>query len=155
MCNLENISDHKIEKQVLKNIIPIKKQSTYIGLLEIPKIALKKEIIDINSKDNHVDKNIQTISLEANNYILAAHNGNTANSYFKNLDKLRINDYIYLYYNNKKYTYLLYDIYEVKKLGFIKLKIVNQSIITLITCKKNNNYLQVIYVGILQKEEIN
>lgn len=118
----------------------------YIAVLEIPEINLKRGIYDKHSKLNHVSKNIQFLessdypNKEKGNFILAAHNGNSKASFFKNLHKLELTDVAYVYYNNEKYIYKLVNIYEVEKTG--KVEIVrdsNESNMTLITCKRNSN----------------
>jgi len=85
------------------------------------------------------------------NLILVAHSGTGKIAYFKNLDKLKNNDEIFIYYNNLKYIYRVFDIYDVEKTGTIKLKIyANKTILTMITCRVNTNN-QIIVVSELIK----
>lgn len=127
----------------------------YKAILEIPKINLKKGIVDENSSHNNVNKNIyvvkETIFPDGQNIshiILAAHSGNSYVSYFRNLNKLSLDDEVYFYYGNIKYIYKISNRYEIQKTGTAKLKQTNISDITLITCISGTNK-QVVYVATL------
>ena len=88
-------------------------------------------------------------NIQNGNFILAAHSGNSNIAYFKNLDKLSYNSEVYVYYQNRKYRYIIGDIYDVLKTGYVEIKRnKNKSAITLITCKKGTN-LQTVYIGYL------
>lgn len=135
------------------------KEENYIGILEIPKINLKKGLVDKNSSSNNVDKNIYTLKETTlpdeqlnSHIILAAHSGNSYISYFKNLKKLDIKDKVYFYYKNVKYIYEISNKYEIDKTGTTELKITNKSDITLITCISGTNK-QVVYVANLIDKE--
>ena len=113
------------------------------------------EVYPNNQEKNTVDKGIQVISgssmpnIQNGNFILAAHSGNSNIAYFKNLDKLSYNSEVYVYYQNRKYRYIIGDIYDVLKTGYVEIKRnKNKSAITLITCKKGTN-LQTVYIGYL------
>lgn len=130
------------------------KNDEYIAILEIPKINLKRGIYSIGNPLNNVDKNIYLVkesifpgSNSISHIILASHSGNSDISYFKNIKKLNLNDYIYFYYDNIRYMFKIVNIYEVNKTGNIEL-ILNNNDISLITCKGENK--QVIYNGILE-----
>ena len=83
----------------------------YIGVLEIPSIGVKRGFLNINDKNNVVNKNIQVIEksdmpdIKNGNLIIAAHSGSGRVSYFKNLYKLATSDTAYIHYNGVKYTY--------------------------------------------------
>lgn len=128
-------------------------EENYIGILEIPKINLKKGLVDKNSPSNNVNKNIYTLKETTlpderinSHIILASHSGNSYISYFKNLKKLDMKDKIYFYYKNVKYIYEISNKYEIDKTGTTELKITNKSDITLITCISGTNK-QVVYVA--------
>lgn len=78
----------------------------YIGVLEIPKINIKRGFLNIKDKGNNVNKNLQVIkgsdmpNVKNGNLIIAAHSGNSYISYFKNLYKLSNDDIAYVYFNN-------------------------------------------------------
>jgi LPXTG-site transpeptidase (sortase) family protein len=124
----------------------------YLGILEIPKISLKKGFYNKTSKKNSVEYGLELIKSskmpdEKGNLILAAHSGTSQLSYFKNINELTYDDEVYIYYKNIKYIYRISDIYEEKKNGKIELpKVENSSLITLTTCKGNN---QLIIIGTL------
>ena len=124
-------------------------------MLEIPKVNLKKEVYPDDPIKNNVDRNIEVIEGSMmpdkirGNLILAAHSGNSSIAYFKNLDKLTYNDEFYVYYKNKRYKYVVGDIYDVEKSGYVEIKRDrSRSAVTLITCKKNTNK-QIVFIGYL------
>lgn len=135
-------------------------ESIYIGYLSIPDIDLKKGFTKKESKYNTISKNIQILSAsdypdkENGNVIFAAHSGNSSVSYFNKLYLLNIDALVYVTYNNVTYTYKITDIYTVKKSGEIEIKSnKNKSNITLITCTKNDNITQTVYLGELISKE--
>ncbi len=135
-------------------------ESIYIGYLSIPDINLKKGFTKKESKYNTISKNIQILSAsdypdkENGNVIFAAHSGNSSVSYFNKLYLLNIDALVYVTYNNVTYTYKITDIYTVKKSGEIEIKSTkNKSNITLITCTKNDNTTQTVYLGELISKE--
>ncbi len=141
----------KVENFIVSNFE--KKEENFIAVLEIPKIKLKRGFYKFGSKNNHVDKNIEVIETSLmpdnknSNLILASHSGNSKISFFKNLDKLKVNDIAYLYYNEKKYNYKLITMYNVLKNGTIEIsKRRNETNLTLITCDRKNEKLQNVYV---------
>ena len=134
--------------------------SYYFGYLQIPKINLNQGLVPLNSKDNNVNKNIQTIypsnmpDVENGNLILAAHSGTSRISYFKNLYQLATNDQFYILYNNIKYIYNIVDIYTVPKNGQVEIRRnSNRTVTTLITCTKNDDTTQTVYIGELIGKE--
>ena len=131
-----------------------------IGKIIIPKIKLEKELYNINSYYNNVDYNIE-INNKSNmpnviggNLILEAHSGNSYNSFFRNLYKIKNNDEIDIIYNNYIYKYNIDNIYYINKNGKARIKRdFNKSTITLITCTKDDDKKQTIYIGYLKKKE--
>lgn len=118
----------------------------YVGVLTIPKINLKRGLVNPNSYLNDVKYNVQFLDESAmpdelyGNVILAAHSGNARVSYFKDLDKLDIEDEVVIDYNNKSYVYTVVNKYEVEKTG--KVNIVRNrtsNTLTLITCIHNSS----------------
>lgn len=126
---------------------------SYIGYLEVPKINLKQGFVDINSKYNNVDYNITIINGSTfpnevnNNFILAAHSGNCSYCYFNKLYKLSLGDIAYLTYNKVKYYYKIVNIYEVEKTGKVSIyRDYNKNVLTLITCTRNSDAKQTVYI---------
>ena len=118
----------------------------YVAVLRIPKINLKRGLVDRDSKYNNIKYNIMihkesdTPDKEGGNVILVAHSGTSGVAYFRNVDKLSLNDEIYLDYNNKTYSYKITNIYDIEKTGIAPIrKETTKSTITLITCRHNTN----------------
>ena len=125
----------------------------YIGFLEIPKINLKRGLLDINSKYNNVDYNVTIINgstmpdEENNNLILAAHSGTCSYCYFNKLYKLQIGDKANISYKGKKYNYEVVNIYEVEKDGTVPIyRDYDKNTLTLITCTRNSDTKQTVYI---------
>lgn len=138
----------------------IDNSSNYIAILEIPKINLRKGLYSINNMNNNVNRNIQIIEesnmpdVENGNFILASHSGTGRTAYFNDLPKLDINDLVYIYYDNIKYAYQIYDKYDVDKDGTIEVsRIKNKSMITLTTCNQIDKSKQVVVLGELIEKE--
>ena len=132
----------------------------YIGTLEIPKINLKNGFLDISSRYNNVDYNVTVINgstfpdQDNSNLILAAHSGNCYICYFDSLYKLSNGDIAYINYNNVKYSYELVKSYEVEKDGTVAIyKDSNKSGLVLITCTRNSNTKQTVYIFDLINKE--
>ena len=125
----------------------------YVGYLQIPKIGLKRGFLDKNDRYNDIEHNI-TVSNQAvypdsnGNFILMAHSGYGYIAFFAKLYKLRIGDYAYVTYNGVKYKYQLVKIEEQEKTGLIAIHRPNYNVngLTLITCTKDSDTLQSIYI---------
>ena len=125
-------------------------KSNYVAVLEIPKIELERGLVSINSEDNDVSKNIQVLEssifpvTEVGNLYLAGHSGDGKNAYFKDLDKLEIGDYIYLYYYGGRYDYYVYDIYNIPKTGAVVVDRKESNNLYMITCSYENDNEQLL-----------
>ena len=149
----QEINEEQVEESKQEDVI------NYIAVLEIPKINLKRGLVDKTSKYNDVDINIYTLkesvfpNEQANSHvILASHSGSGYHSYFRKLNNLEMKDKVYLYYENIKYIYEITDRYEVEKNGTVSLRQTTGSDITLITCISGTNK-QVVFVGELIEKE--
>lgn len=132
----------------------------YIGVLEIPKINIRRGFLNIKDKENNVNKNLQVIkgsdmpNVKNGNLIIAAHSGNSYISYFKNLYKLSNDDIAYVYFNNIKYTYKVAGKYDVEKTGKVVIHRDNKkNTLTLITCSQTDKTKQIVYILELESEE--
>lgn len=132
----------------------------YIGYLEIPKINFKKGFVGKDSKENNVEKNLFVTSdstypdVEKGNLIIAGHSGTGYKAFFKNLYKLNINDIAKVGYNGKVYTYKIVKIYEQRKTGRVTIhRDYEKQTLTLITCTKDNDDNQTIYILELENIE--
>lgn len=130
------------------------KQYSYIGYLEIPKIRLKRGFLKKESKYNDIEHNIM-VSYNADypdvkngNFILIAHSGDAYISFFAYLYKLKEGDLAYVTYQGTKYQYQLVKIEEQAKTGVVAIHRPNYNVngLTLITCTKDNDYAQSIYI---------
>lgn len=126
----------------------------YIGVLEIPKINLKRGFLSINDKNNVVSKNIQVLKqsdmpdVDGGNFIIAGHSGTGRIAFFTNLNKIEKEDEIYVYYGNEKYLYRVLYKYEVDKTGSVPIKAEEgATILTLITCSEENENKQIVIVA--------
>lgn len=126
---------------------------SYIGTIRIPKINLARGFYDKDSKNNTVQKSVMILSKssypdeELGNVMLAAHNGTSYRAYFKRLSDLSIGDSAYIKYKNIEYEYKLVNVYTQPKTGNLVIYRDNsKTVLTLITCTKNSNTLQSIYI---------
>jgi LPXTG-site transpeptidase (sortase) family protein len=133
---------------------------SYIAVLEIPEISLKKGIYQLGSKYNTVSRNVSILSpsdypdVKGGNFVLAAHSGNGYLSFFRNLYKLGTGSYAYIYYNNVKYSYKITYIYKQAKTGTINVyRPYDKTTLMLITCTKDDESSQTVYVAELVSEE--
>lgn len=127
---------------------------SYEGILEIPSIHLKRGFVSKGSSQNKVSRNITILkessmpNVEKGNFILAAHSGTAASSYFKNLEKVKVGDFVYVTYRGKKYTYQIDHQYRVPKTGELNIyRDRSKRTITLITCASDNDIEQVVMIG--------
>lgn len=127
--------------------------SKYLGVLEIPKIRLKRGFYNLGSKYNNIQYNVSMVEgstlpdVVNGNLILMAHSGNAYISYFANLYKLGIGDDAYVTYAGNSYHYQIVNIYEVEKNGTVTIhRNYDKTTLTLITCTKDNDYAQTIYI---------
>ena len=166
----EKLIEKSIEKYITETKITTKEETSkvnnierynYVAILEIPIINLRNGLVSPNNKYNSVEYNIEILNksefptIPKSNLILAAHNGNSEVSFFKNLSKVTISSPIYIYYNGYKYIYSIEDSYEILKTGEA---IINRdsrrNTITLITCKDNSDTKQLVFIGYLIGKEI-
>lgn len=142
----------KVQEEVIEKSKP--EQNYYIGYLEIPKINFKRGFASINSPHNNLNENVQVIEgsnypdVTGGNFILAGHSGSSSKSFFNDLVKLSNGDKLYIDYNGNRYTYEVYDIYTVLKTGEVSIKRKdNITMVTLITCVRNNNNKQMVILA--------
>ena len=138
-------------KQVVQ--APVIDYSKYLAVLEIPKVGLKRGFYNLDSKYNDIQYNVTLVEgsnmpdVVNGNLILMAHSGDAAVSYFAYLYILKIGDKAYVTYNGNKYTYQIVNIYDVPKTGRVKIvRSYDKTTLTLITCTKNNDKSQTVYI---------
>lgn len=127
--------------------------SKYVGILEIPKIGLKRGFYGSDNRYNNIQYNVAVIrgsqfpDEDRGNLILMAHSGNAYISFFRYLYKLELGDKAYVTFKGKKYTYSLVNIYDTPKVGTVKIiRNYDKTTLTLITCTHNSDDYQTIYI---------
>lgn len=149
--NIDTSTIKSVPKAIKKQFIE------YIAILEIPKINLKKGLVNPNTKYNNVNENIEILNPvkmpdEDGNMILASHSGSSRVAFFNNLYLLKNSDKVYIYYNKKKYEYKIIKKYETKKSGKLILpNNIGKKNLILTTCSKNK-YKQLVVIASLIKE---
>lgn len=126
----------------------------YVGYLSIPKIGLKRGFLAKEDRYNDIQHNIMVSQdatypdVENGNFILIAHSGDAYISFFAYLYKLKIGDVARVQYRDKEYKYQLVKIEEQPKVGEITIHRPNYNTkgLTLITCTKDNDTTQSIYI---------
>ena len=157
--NNEVINDERVEDTPDNQEVPEEVQSDYtyeeyLGIIEIPKINLYKGFYNKKSNLNNVKFNLY-VHPESNypdtdkgNLIIAGHSGNYNNSYFANLYQLENGDEITIHYNNQKYIYQITKIYNEEKTGRVRiLRDKNKTTLTLVTCTKDDDNHQTVYIA--------
>ena len=132
----------------------------YIGYLEIPKINLKRGFVSIDSKYNNVNRNLYVVKgsnypdVQNGNLMIASHSGYGWQAFFHNLYKVNVGDKAYVTYNGVKYTYVINNIYDQNKTGTISVyRDYTRSTLTLITCTRNSDTKQTVYIAYLEGQE--
>ena len=118
----DNISVNINVKYIEKENVPEKEVNNYtpnyIAFLEIDKINLRQGLLPIDNYYNKVDYHVQILKnsdfpdVLNGNFILAGHSGSGSIAYFKNLYKMELGDTAKVFYDGKKYTYKIVNIYK-------------------------------------------
>lgn len=153
--NITTNDGDSYEEVIEDNQEEIKKEETYnyIGVLEIPTINFKRGFLEINDKNNKVNKNIQVLEnstmpdIENGLMVIAGHSGTGRTAFFKNLYKLKEKDTINIYYKNIKYTYEVINVYEETKDGDIAIDKSSETTLVLTTCSQSNKNKQVVVIS--------
>lgn len=146
--SIENVSDGTVYHE--ENI----DYDKYLGVIEIPRIGLKRGFYNTNSKYNSIEYNVTLIrgstmpDVSGGNLMLMAHSGDAYISYFAYLYRLNIGNNIYITYNKNKYTYKIVNIYNVDKNGKVPIyRNYDKTTLTLITCTKDDSTKQTVYIA--------
>ena len=154
---VSEIKDVPILENVSEEDKPVRYQidySKYTGVLEIPKIGLKRGFYNTGSRYNNIQYNVSVVEgstmpdVPNGNLILMAHSGDSYISYFAYLYKLVVGDDCYVTYNQQNFHYRIVDIYEVEKTGAVRIsRNYDQTTLTMITCTKDNDHAQTVYIA--------
>lgn len=168
--NNENVDDYINDTS--KEIVEYKKVNTekkenknknkinYTAILEIPSIKLKRGVVDSTKNFQSINYAISvdkssTYPDKEGNLILYAHSGNSRIAFFRNLNKVKLDDDIYVYYKGIKYHYIIIDKYNFKKTG--KAKVLRNEVgkyISIITCHPSRNNYQILVLGEFKDYEL-
>lgn len=155
--NNHDNTPQNIEETEEEPYVPTPTPNGYLGILTIDKINLQQGFFDKNNEHNNVSENLTFLSPsnypdEKNgNVILVAHSGVTRIAYFKNLYQLKVGDIAKVEYNGHLYTYKIDNIYNETKDGNVTIyRDTNKQTLTMITCTKNDNTKQTIYIAYLE-----
>ena len=162
LYNEENSHDNtpqniEQEQEQEEPYIPTPNPNGYLGILTIDKINLQQGFYDKNNAHNNVSENLTFLSPsnypdEKNgNVILVAHSGVTRIAYFRNLYQLKVGDKVKVEYKGHLYTYKIDNIYNETKDGNVTIyRNTTKQTLTMITCTKNDNTKQTIYIAYLE-----
>lgn len=149
----EHVDETEDVQENVPKETPVVNYETYVGILDIPKIGFSKGFYKKESSLNNVKFNLKILPQsnypdeDKGNVIIIGHSGNYSNSYFGNLYKLALDDTASITYNGKKYTYKIVNIYTDKKDGTVTIyRDETKKCLTLITCTKDDDTTQTIYI---------
>ena len=156
---VENIEEKPVEKD--KNTSSNTTNNNYVinydkyyGVLEIPRIGLKRGFYNLGNRYNNIEYNVAMVEgssmpdVNNGNLILMAHSGDAYISYFEYLYKLSAGDMAYVTYKGTKYSYKIVNIYNVEKNGRVTIyRNYDKTTLTLITCTKNDDTSQTVYIA--------
>ena len=160
--SVQVVEDVPITEEVATNTAPVEVEepidySKYLGVLEIPRIHLKRGFYNTDNKYNDIKYNVMFLpgsdlpDVQNGNLILVAHSGTGYNSYFRYLYRLEVGDTASVTYNGNVYNYRIVNIYNVNKVGWVDvIRDESKTCLTLITCTKDDDYHQTIYVAELE-----
>ena len=122
-----------------------------------------KIIIPINSVEKGKDYCIVSVIKDGGDdpditngiFILASHSGWGRTAYFTNLDKLKIDDSVFIYYKGKKYVYQIIETYVVNKTGEVSIhRDPTHTQLALTTCSNTNDKEQlVVMANLISKDD--
>lgn len=144
--NYENYSKSLSQTSILSSVYETTKTSTnsnIFGTLEIPSLNINYAVFNEFNEELLKMSPCKFYGVEINetgNIAIAGHNFDN-HTFFSDLNKLKINDEIYLYSNtNEKYIYSVYDTFETSSndLSVLNSKFIASKELTLVTCNNSN-----------------
>lgn len=155
---IDNTPQNIASAEISTTVEPPTGNEQYLGVLKIDKINLEQGFYDKGNPLNNVGKSVTL--LDPSNYpdqkkgntILVAHSGSSYLGYFKHLYQLGVGDLATIKYKGKTYVYKIVNIYDDIKDGDVTIyRNRNKSTLTLITCTKDDDTKQTIYIAELQE----
>lgn len=137
------------KEETKKDNLPLKEEKI-LGILEIPKINLRKIIYPLTDKQNNVEQNVTILKesilpAEQDSIVfLAAHSGTGTKAFFTRLDELSKKDIIKFTYLNKTYYYEVEIIEEQEKIGTINIPKKEGDYLILTTCSEKDKAKQLV-----------
>lgn len=89
--------------------------------LYIPRINLRKNVYNIDSSYNDVDFNVEILensNLNNNLFFLASHSGGGRASYFDNLVRLEVGDFIWINGSDNNLVFVISEMFYIPKNGY-------------------------------------
>ncbi len=152
VSDVENVTEEIVNQEV--NYTNTINYEQYLGVLTIPKIGLKRGFFGLDSRYNDIKYNVTLLAesnmpdVDCGNLMLVAHSGTAYISFFNTLYKLGIGDDAYVRYQGKDYHYKIVNIYNVEKTGKVEIiRNYNKTVLTLITCTKDDDFHQTVYIA--------
>ncbi len=152
---IEDITEQKEEPKTESKV-------EYVAVIKIPKIGVEKGLCKKGTSCNNVNKNIQILNeatypdVANGNFILAGHSGNGRTAYFKNVEKLKIDDEIYVVYDGFQYKYKIVNIYDIEKTGTANIvRNKEKTTLTLVTCRNNTDKQIIVISELVERIEYN
>ena len=144
--NYENYSKSLSQTSILSSVYKTTKtttESNIFGTIEIPSLNINYAIFNEFNEELLKMSPCKFYGVEINetgNIAIAGHNFDN-HTFFSDLNKLQINDEIYLYSNtNEKYIYSVYNTFETysNDLSVLNSKFIASKELTLVTCNNSN-----------------
>lgn len=150
----DNLDDKQTEEPPQEEAPIVEDFSKYLGVLEIPRIGLKRGFYGTDSAYNDIQYNVTMVvgstmpDVDRGNLILIAHSGDAYISFFAYLYRLKVGNDVFVTYNGVRYQYRIVNIYNVEKNGTVSIiRNYDQTTLTLITCTKDDSSHQTVYIA--------
>ena len=152
VSDVGNVTEETVNQEV--NYTNTINYEQYLGVLTIPKIGLKRGFFGLDSRYNDIKYNVTLLEgsnmpdVDCGNLMLVAHSGTAYISFFNTLYKLGVGDDAYVKYRGKDYHYKITNIYNVEKTGKVEIiRNYNKTVLTMITCTKDDDFHQTVYIA--------
>lgn len=130
-------------------------EENYYLKINIPRIALNKNVYTINSIFNDVDFNVELLNesnSDENLFFLASHSGNGNANYFNKIFLLEKGDFIYIYKFGERLCFKVDEKFYINKNGYFNIDYQNvKNNLFLVTCSLKYPTKQFIVKSILFK----
>lgn len=150
----QHVTNDALEKD--NEVINFLKHEEMYGILEIPAINIKYAIVqgtdraNLRSAVGHMTEGVD--AGQEGNCIIAGHRGGYYGTFFKNIDKLKEGDEIYVTdLNNNKYTYHVYEQKWIEMYDWDELEgIPGEKTLTLLSCEEHGELRIIVRARIVE-----